>query len=325
MKHNQVYLDPNDVDGSMRQLDRFYRLDNKTIETLRRILEHYPKPVIVYVDEANAPYLAASPLDDLFTFNPETGELVLFSADSDTFINALIEMWMYVTGFETMMGDDDFWKVEFAIGAWKPVRDSIKRRLKIDIKHEITTVVGLPPEPEETPLEDPYPFLTLVSTLNIISFTQMIRLAGREEVRVHFPLGTSPKVIEVYRIARRAMHAVGDGLDIQDVEEFNRRLKSQLDSLERRYRPGQLPLPAGWQFSGEDREADSSPPPDEDEGAGQVLLGPPDDEAPFGNLPNAADPWSGALFAPSEDDEVDQRIAKGPFGQFIDTLFDDEP
>jgi hypothetical protein len=124
------------------------------------------------------------------------------------------------------------------------------------------------------------------------------------------------------------MHATGDGLDIQDAEEFNHRLKSQLDSLERRFRPGQLPLPAGWQFLGEDKEADSSPPPNEDNADGQVLLGPPDDESPFGDLPTSDNAWLDDLFAPPEeddDDEVDRRIAKGPFGKFIDTLFEDEP
>src|SRR5688500_10373212 len=111
MKNNQVYLDPHNPEQSMQQLNRFYRLNETTLRMMRRVIERYPKPVILYVDEANAPLFAQSPLDDQFTFNTQTGELVLFSPDPMTFIDAIIEMWMYVSGFETMMGAEDYWKV----------------------------------------------------------------------------------------------------------------------------------------------------------------------------------------------------------------------
>ncbi|NJL93139.1 MAG: hypothetical protein HC915_05140 [Anaerolineae bacterium] len=55
MKNNQVYLDPHDVERSMQQLARFYHLDQPTLDMLRRVVQRYPRPVIVYVDEANAP------------------------------------------------------------------------------------------------------------------------------------------------------------------------------------------------------------------------------------------------------------------------------
>jgi hypothetical protein len=317
MKNNQVYLDPQNVEGSMQQLDRFYRLDETTTETLRRIVECYPKPVIMYVDEANAPMVVASPLDDLFTFNTETGELVLFSADPGTFVDALIEMWMFISGFDTLLGDDDYWKIEFAIGAWKPVRDNIKRNLNIPVSDEVLGVVGLPPEPDEAPLEDAYPFKTLVSTLNFVSFTQMIRLAGRRDIRVHFPDGTDQRVREVYRAMRRAIQQVGMDLGIEDVALFNRRLRTKLQMIERRFQPKDLPMPKGWNAFTQDHDAASGPEgrsDSDDSNEVGLMLGPPDEDEPaFGRLNGP----------PIESDDPDRKLAEGPFGAFIDTLFDD--
>jgi hypothetical protein len=322
MKNNQVYLDPLNIDASIRQLERFYRLDANTLGMLRRVLEHYPKSVILYVDEANAPLMAGSALDDLFTFNTETGELVLFSSDPMTFVDAMIEMHMFVAGFDTLMGADDHWQVEFAIGAWKPIKNTIKRRLRIPLQQSIRGVVGLPPEPGEAPLEDPYPFKSLVSTLNLFSFVQMIRLAAREEIRVHFPNGTDPRVMEVYFSVKRAMHSVASGLDIQDSEAFNERLRSKIQELDERYQPSKLPLPEGWESFMTDQDAASGAAEGEEdpENSVNLLLGPEKDESRFGRL------FSDRTEGRSDDDvEIlrELRLANGPFGRFIDSLFDD--
>ena len=316
MKNNLVYLDPQDIETSMRQLVRFYRLDDATMLLLRRIVEQYPRSVIMYVDEANAPLFASSQLDDMFTFNMETGELVLFSADPSTFINAMIEMWMYVEGFETRMGVDDYWEIEFAIGAWKPVKNNIKQRLEIPVDNQIQGVVGLPPTEEEAMLEDPYPFKTLVSSLSIVSFTQMVRLAGHEEVRVHFPPGTNPRVIEVYFTMKRAMKDVGRHLDITDSAEFNRRLEEKIKYIRKRYQPEKLPVPEEWQSTTQDRDAASSPDnKDETERKTSLLLGPPQDEPEVGKLPGTEK---------TDEQTIDEKLARGPFGAFIETLFPDE-
>lgn len=328
MKNNQVYLDPTDVDSAIRQLKRFYRLDDVTLEALRPVIASYPNPVIMYVDEANAPLFANSLLDDLFTFNTQTGELVLFSADPMTFIDAFIEMWMYVSGFETLMGDEQYWRVEFAIGAWKPVKNGIKKQFSIPQRTEIRGVVGLPPETEEMILDDPYPFLTLVSKFTLFSFIQMVRLAGREEVRVHFPNGTDPRVIEVYHMMRRFMHEVGEGLSISDVEEFNRRLHAKLSEIEKLYEPGKLPVPEEWQGNSDKRDAasgeigkSSSDEPKNDSENNQVglLLGPTDDESPLGRLLKRLEERN----REKSMADIDRKLADGPFGEFIEELFND--
>lgn len=325
MKNNQVYLDPLDLEKTMQQLQRFYRLDEETLGTLRRIVEKYPRPVIVYVDEANAPLYADSVLDDLFTFNTETGELILFSSDPMTFIDGLIEMWMFVRGFKTLMGNPDYWKVEFAIGCWKPIKNAIKRSLGIPVNNQITGIVGLPPQPDKALIEDEYPFKTLVASLTTISFAQMVRLAGRNEIRVHFPQGTDPKVIDVYFSIRRAIQIVTIGLGVDDTERFNERLKEKIQHIEERFSPSELPVPKEWQANSNGMEAasdsaDSNQDDDSDMGNEVgLLLGPDSDESPLGRLLSE---W--------EDDEpddsieaVDRRLEQGPFGNFIETLFDE--
>ncbi|NJL93140.1 MAG: hypothetical protein HC915_05145 [Anaerolineae bacterium] len=272
------------------------------------------------------PLHTQSILDDHFTFNTQTGELVLFSADPLTFVDALIEMWMYVRGFETLMGADDYWQVEFAIGAWKPVKDRIKRVLNVPVNNEVVGVVGLPPDPHDAPLEDPYPFRTMVSNMDLVSFTQMVRLAGRRNVRVNFPQGTDPRVIDVYRVAREAMDRVATGILIDQHTEFNRRLHVEIENLKARYRPDALPVPLHWQGGNTDNDAASGEMhhnDEEDQPGGNVglLLGPPQDEAEFGTLPPSA---SSTEKTPEPQSAIDQRLAEGPFGAFFGQLFGDE-
>lgn len=326
MKNNQVYLNPTDVESSIRQLKRFYRIDEATLDALKPVIASYPKPVIMYVDEANAPLFANSLLDDLFTFNMQTGELVLFSADPMTFIDAFIEMWMYVAGFETLMGHEEYWRVEFAIGAWKPVKNAIKKQFGIPVREGILGIVGMPPEPEDMILDDPYPFRTLVSKFTLFSFIQMIRLAGREEVGVHFPEETDPRVIEVYHTMRRLMHEVADGLSIDDVQEFNLRLRAKLEDIADLYEPTTLPVPEEWQGGSDNRDAasgeigggDNDSKNDSENQVG-LMLGPSDEESPLGRLLKRLEERN----RERSMSDIDRKLADGPFGEFIEELFKD--
>ncbi len=312
MHHNQVTLDPTDIDASLRRLTHFYPLDKQTLHAMRRILAEYPKPIILYVDVAHAMSITNSPLDDQFTFNTQTGELVLFSADDATFIDALIEMHMYTLGFETLMGHADLWAVELAIGAWKPIKNKMKARLNIPVVDEIRGTVGLPPSQDEQILEDEYPFKTLVSTLNTASFMQMVRLAGHPDIFVHFPEGTEPRVMYIYESVKRLIQRITRGLDEQDVDTFNQRLSDGVEELRQQYKPEDLPLPPNWQRFFEDKDAAGDEGSDEDDAP--VQLGPPDDEPAIGQLPGQK----------STENTDDERLAGGPFGAFINSLFDDD-
>ena len=262
-KQHRILLDPDHIEDSLLLLALTYDLDGDTLQLIQRILSLYSRPIYVRVDDTvDFLFAGRGALADLFTFDMVTDELVLYSADPETFINGLIEMAMYISGFTTMMGVDDLWKTEFAIGAWKPVRNSIKHGLGIPVSEEPRWIVGLPPEAGEAPPDDPHPFRSLVSRLDIASFTQMVRLAGREDVEVSFPNGTDPRVIQVYIRMKTAMNQVADGLGLADWREFNRRLLLTVLDLEQEYTPHRLPVPDWWR-TGEKRTGPAYSPPDE--------------------------------------------------------------
>jgi len=247
MSNERIVLKPDDLEGTVRQIAAVWDLDEDSLEVLRQTLALFSRPITLVVDEASVVYYSETPLIDHFTFNMQTDELILLSRDPLTLIDALVEMAMYVAGFATLLGAEDQWKVEFAIGAWKPVRNRIKRQLGVPVLDEPLWIVGLPPNPEDGVLNDQHPFRMLVSQLDMASFTQMVRLAARDDVEVNFPNGTDPRVIEVYIRMKTAMYQVADELTLDDWREFNRRLLHCIQDLEEAYHPCDLPVPAWWQ------------------------------------------------------------------------------
>jgi hypothetical protein len=244
MRHNVVILDPRDLDGSMHRLAGAYDLSPDMLSLLRRIVALFPRTVQLSVDEAGAILYEDLSLADKFTFDIESDSLLLYNTDPDTFIDALIEMALYLMGFSTMMGSADEWVTEFAIGAWKPVRNRIKRELDIPVHTQPRAVVGMPPPIEQAPVNDPYPFRTLVSTYDLASFYQMVILAARDDVAVYFPPETHHKVLAVYVYMRRAMQEVAKNIDITDHEAFNARLVTAVQRLQRLFDPSNLPPPS---------------------------------------------------------------------------------
>ncbi|GAB4573246.1 MAG: hypothetical protein Kow0077_15000 [Anaerolineae bacterium] len=320
MKHNRVILNPQDPDEALTILAFAYDLDDDTLEALRRIIMLFPRPVTLYVDESSALFYGQTPLVDKFTFNMQTDELVLFASDSMTFIDATIEMVMYLTGFATMIGVDDGWKIELAIGAWKPVKNRLKRELGIPTVDEPLWVVGLPPEDGAASPEDPQPFQILVSRLDIVSFEQMIRLAARDDVEVSFPIGADQRVIQVYLDARETIARVGEGITLQDWREFNRRLLEAVQALEEKYQPRALPVPHWW-----NRHQDASGSP-EAESSSRFVEAPINwsqlnPEAPITEQLDTDDGADSPERQQSDPDESNWD----PFAAFIDTLLDDDP
>jgi hypothetical protein len=299
MNHNRIVIDPRDVEHALQQLALIYDLDADTLMMVRQAVTLYTRPVTLYVDESRALFYSQTPLVDKFTFNIQTDELVLFSRDPMTFVDATIEMAMYIAGFSTMMGVEEYWKVEFTIGAWKPVKNRIKRDLGIPVIDEPLWIVGLPPNGDGSPPDDPHPFRTLVSQLDIASFTQMVRLAARDDVEVNFPIGTDPRVIQVYIRIKTAMFQVADGLTLESWREFNRRLLGMVQDLEEEYNPGQLPVPGWWQRAAGSDERDA--------------------DLQFSTLD-----FSDNLPAPDFDDLNLDQDRWDPFARFIEELFNDE-
>ena len=242
-KNRQVILDPRNLVETAQQLASAYELDDDTLTTFQRIVTLYPRAVPMYVDEAAALLYEDLPLADKFTFDIENDELILFAWDAPTLIDATVEMAMYLAGFTTKMGHDEPWITEFAAGAWKPVRDRIKRELGLKVIDRPQGVVGLPPTGERSPTDDPYPFRTLVTHYDQVSFRQMIALAARRDLAVYFPPETHPKVRAVYLHARRAIQDVANGVGLRDYRVFNERLSDALRRVEGIFAPSELGLP----------------------------------------------------------------------------------
>lgn len=243
MKFHSLILDPDDLDRTLNQLDKVYDLDAEALLYLRRIIGLFPHAVRMSVDEANAILYQDLTLADKFSFDIETDDLVIFSSDPETLIDALIEMAMYLAGFATLLGSSEGWVVEFAIGAWKPVKNRIKRELDMPVNNQPRLIVGMPPSPDQIPVNDPYPFRTLVSTYDLASFYQMVVLAARDDVAVYFPPETHHKVLAVYVYMRRAMQEISQNVGIEDHEIFNSRLVETVQRMEHLFDPATLPPP----------------------------------------------------------------------------------
>lgn len=246
LHYGEVILDPDALSQTLRRLAQQYELAPNELMTLMRIVELFPRKTRMYFDISQADIYTDVPFVDKFTFDIETDDLILLSTDFDTLVDALIEMAMYLSGFATKIGNQDTWVIDFAIGAWKPVKHHIKRELDILTSDQPRGVVGLRPQPDEEPEGDPYPFRTLVSHLDQMSFEQMIMLAARNDVvTVYFPPGTHPKVRAVYTHARRAIEGVGQHITLHDHRIFNLKLNNALRRIDQLFEPKKL-APPNW-------------------------------------------------------------------------------
>ena len=327
MKENRILLDPKNPDAAIMQMARSYELDADTLEFVRRILGTFSRKALLYVDESSTVFYGQMPLVDRFTFNMQSDELILFSSDPLTFVDAMIEMTMFLAGFTTMIGVDEGWKVEFAIGAWKPVKNRLKRELGIPVIDEPLWVVGLPPDSEDGPAEDVNPFRTLVSQLDIASFTQMVRLAARDDVEVNFPTGADPRVIQVYIRIKTALNQVADGISIADWREFNHRLLLTVQDMEEEYQPHNLPLPAWWErgeHPGSPESGRATEQPAADDLQFRVLDPEELSDVLRDGVADLAETMLDSLLGSEEEKAVEPTSEWDPFESYIDELFNDD-
>lgn len=245
-----VTLDPAELDDTIKQLADQYQIGEETLAILRRVIALYPRPARMRVDEANEILYQGLSLIDKFSFSDDD-ELILYTREPETLIDALIEMAMYLCGFATMMGGEEDWVVEFTIGAWKPVKNRIRRQLELTVYEQPRGVVGLPPDDKTAP----YPFRTLVTHYDLGSFYQMVVLAARDDIAVYFPPETHSKVLAVYVYMRRSMHEVAQGVGLKDYHLFNARLLQAVHRLQNLFDPASLPPP------GSGHSAETKKPP----------------------------------------------------------------
>jgi hypothetical protein len=252
----RTVLNPNDLDYSMQQLSELYELAPEMLGPAREIIALFPRSAALMIDEALAPAHGQTPFTDKFTFDLEGDELVIFDHEVATLTDALIEMAMYLSGFATLMGSEDAWVTEFTIGAWKPVKKNIKRRLNLPVRDHPRGIVGVPATAPHSSEPKDRLFHTLVLHYDQVSFHQMVMLAARDDITVYFPQDTHPRLLAVYVYMQRAMQEVGQDLDLLDYQAFNTRLLDKLQQLESLFRPGTLPAPTWLHL------LDQEPPPE---------------------------------------------------------------
>src|SRR5580765_650676 len=174
MGKTSLYVDKADPVSLQALLDAFEARGTYYEDAIRTALSIHDQPFILYIDHVNGPP-QLSPLQDAFTFNMETDELALFTDSPETLIDAILEMALFLRGFNTVMGVEDEWKVQVAIGAWRHVREALKTRLQL--------------APMLSRLWSAELELETVQDFNLISFGALVFLASRPDVEVTFPEG----------------------------------------------------------------------------------------------------------------------------------------
>lgn len=234
---NNFYVDKTDTGSIELLIDAFNVRDTEYERPIRQALNLHDRSFIIFVDHLNHPN-EISPIEDPFTFNLETGELVVFTEDPEVLLDAILEMAMFLRGFNTLLGEGKDWHVQLAIGAWKRVRQTLEEEL-LDIHQGVEWQVTLN---EET-----------VQCFDPTTFTSIVYLASAPNVSIDFPAGTSAQLIIAYQRLRRIMEGIAFEIGLNDYRTFNRRLDRAIKWVEQDIAPGldfspfdDLLTPEGW-------------------------------------------------------------------------------
>ncbi len=214
MARTNVHVDSTDPDSVERLIDAFEVRSTDYEDAIRMAASLHDRPFVLYIDHVSQTQL--SPLDDAFTFDLSTGELILFSDDAGSLVDALLDMAMFQHGFNTFMGANDEWKTQFAIGTWHYVRRALKA--KLDIGGEATWRVGVRPE--------------IVERFDLAAFSSVLYLAGHPDVELTFPPGANALVVTTYQRLARMMETVAFDISLENHEAFNRRLDRTMAWIE---------------------------------------------------------------------------------------------
>ncbi len=212
MGKSSYYVDKRDPTSVRALIEAFDVRGTNYEDAIRTALSIHDRAFILYVDHANMQQL--SPLQDAFTFNIETDELVLFTDNPDALVDAVLEMAMFVRGFNTVMGIEDEWKTQVAIGAWRHVREALKVRLGLPLAPARNWSAGIE--------------LEAVERFNMMSFAPLVFLASRPDVEITFPDGANSLCITAYQRLKRIMEAIALNIGLGDHLTFNRRLSRAL-------------------------------------------------------------------------------------------------
>lgn len=266
MRQTQLYIDPDDLEGTVLELAHVLRgLDGPTRDLVRRIVPLFPERGLLVRAHYNLPWsIVDDPLADSFTFDTEARALLLFSSEPQTVINGLIEMAMYLRGFSVLDGRGGEWPTELAVGAWRRLRDNIKRSLGVSVAPMQQWALRPDRVSPDLP-ESLRRFPLMVAQLDHVSFTYLVRLAGRSNVAVSFTSVADPAARRLYRRARQLLRWVSDEFGLDDAAVFNHRLRQAVGMLADEFQPQDLPTPVWWRDSEarqtEQGDFNAEPPP----------------------------------------------------------------
>ena len=216
MAKTSYYVDKADPASVEELIDAFEARGTEFEDAIRQALMIHGKSFILMIDRLSQ--LQISPLHDQFSFDMNTDSLILFTDSPASLVDGILEMAMFLRGFNTLIGVNEEWKLQVAIGSWRHVRESLKTKMKLPFDTEKTWGAALD--------------LETVEKFNMMSFGTMLMLAGRPDVDVIFPDGTSALVLTTYQRLARIMEAVAFDIGLDDHTKFNRRLNRAVGLIE---------------------------------------------------------------------------------------------
>lgn len=222
MPKNTYLVDPADEQSVEALIDAVNAHSGPFEAAIRVASGLHHRPFSVFIDYLHSTS-QQSPMFDRFTFDMDTDELIVFSDEPPVLVDALLEMAMFMRGFNTLIGVEGEWKVQVAIGAWRRIRESLKQQLGLPFISGRVWSVALNADG--------------VEQLDSASFAVIVTLAGCPDVEVQFPDGTSPKVIGAYKHLNRIVDLVAQSLGLADAVEFNRRLHRAVTLIEEQIAP----------------------------------------------------------------------------------------
>jgi hypothetical protein len=195
-------------------------------QQIRRALALHTQPFTICYKPAGFgaeahPYM----LNDTFSFDLDSNQLVLLDSAPETLLNAVIEMAMYQRGFETLLrvDTDADWGVQIAIGAWWHVRQHLKNDQPNGLlpRAQLELEIG----------EDS------VAYYDYTSFVGMVYLASTPHLGVIFPEGSNAEAHNVYHRLCLLVRVIAFEIGLEDAQKFNARLRRVIDYISRELAP----------------------------------------------------------------------------------------
>ncbi|HVO41051.1 MAG TPA: hypothetical protein VMT34_00435 [Aggregatilineales bacterium] len=221
----EILVDMNDPTSMSTLFDTFAIEGTPYEAQVRTVLSLIGRPFLLQI--VHDLRLSLSPLQDQFSFDMDTDALIVFTDTPATLVDALLEMAMFLRGFNTLIGLDEEWKVNIAIGGWRHMRQNLRAMYNLE-----------PSEGKEwtAPLDS-----HVAEDYDLVSFNTIVFLACHPNVEVIFPPEANPSLVAAYDEIARLVESVPADLTLDDHALFNRRLSDAVLRIEESIMPPARP------------------------------------------------------------------------------------